>query len=213
MFKVVKQTNSFGENRFTLDNKKSNFIALLGANGSGKSMSLRDIAEELSKDDKLYIQFASKQDDVVKNANPFAKDDDYLSSLTSAFTSEGERIATSFVKWMKKNAMDLSRKVKESNDTDMYWLLDEIDSGFSYDRLRVHVDFLQSVYEIEKKNGIEVTFVLTVNSYELLSLIQKLPNHQVWSVEKNRDITGEISSFEDFVNLYESRYLYLKEHE
>lgn len=213
----------FGTSRIRLKdlNPDSDLHIFIGPNGSGKSMSLRELEEEINKkyndgcniyngrisfvglfgDDpkitKPVITYKTHNDDVMKNTMDF---DPYR--MMSAFRSEGERMDDSLYFWYQDVFIKLINKYKP---TEYYLLLDELDSGLSFDRISLQLMQLRGIIDLEIKRGAKVHTIITANSYELLEVAQKLfDKTSIYWVPTKKQI--EVDSYIKFRELYKSRY-------
>ena len=101
--KKLKKPNTYTEIKWY--NLFGPIVILLGPNGTGKSMSINLMKQELSKSDNLIvISYSTTQDDTVrKHTTPF---DFRPEAFAAAFLSEGERMNNSLFTWMD----DIKRK-------------------------------------------------------------------------------------------------------
>ena len=83
----------------------------MGPNGTGKSMSLKNIEYECNKENIICKRYSNKHNDIVQNWRD-------ISDLFSAFRSEGERIIDSVEKWASRELV----KDLLTNEDDIYCL-------------------------------------------------------------------------------------------
>lgn len=216
----------FGESRIKLKhlNPNSQVHVLIGPNGSGKSMSLKELETEI---DKTYngghssyfnnpfvralmnedsnkeitrpvISYKTHQDDALRNNVNFD-----VGKLMTAFRSEGERMDDSFSYWVADNFVPFLNKYKPK---EYYMLLDELDSGLSFDRISLQLLQLRCIINNEEeKFNRKVHIILTANSYELLEVVQKsFDKVSVYWVPTRKEI--QVDSYNKFRDLYKSRY-------
>lgn len=216
----------FGESRVKLKhlNPTSQVHVLLGPNGSGKSMSLKELEEEINKvyngghssyssnpfvrafmsdeDNKDIIKpvitYKTNQDDALKKNIDFD-----LGKLMTAFRSEGERMDDSFAYWISDDYVPFLQRWKPR---EYYMLLDELDSGLSFDRISLQILQLRGIIKNEEEVcKRKVHIILTANSYELLSVVQKVfDNVSVYWVPTRKEI--HVDSYNNYIDLYKSRY-------
>lgn len=208
----------FGATRFKLSKINSKVTLLLGPNGCGKSQSIRSLEEEITKSngDKPFTKLLSRVND-EKNVPVYrfttSKDDIVFNNyeidprkLSAAFTSEGERISSSFEDWLYNFVVPHLAHFKPKK---AYFLIDELDSGLSPDRIYFSLQLLHAIIRVhsEEIKDFEYNIVLTSNSHELITFtlvifadvsIFWLPNNKYISITKVLDFT-------DFLKLYSSR--------
>ncbi len=188
----------------------TDLTVLIGHNGSGKTQSLRELEHSLRLKGKEVIVFGSKKDDSLSKLNLSTNQqggDIIMSKMMTAFESEGERINSSFNYWIMETLFPYFKKWRvKGTGNDCWLLLDEIDSGLSWDRIKLLVDQLTTIQNMEKeKEGNTLKIVTTSNSYELTSIL-KGKGARIWSIPLNKDVTDEINTYEDFVQLYLENY-------
>lgn len=176
---------------------------LIGPNGTGKTMSLREIEYECEKDGDICIRYSNTNNDIVSSYSEFNKYAD-VSDLVSAFHSEGERIIDSVDKW----AGTIMVNELLSHKKDIWVLFDELDSGLSIDKMYYFFNQLISILfmEHEKNPDRKVRFIFTCNSYEMLEFFKFNKNIQIIFIP-----TGEVMKFdtyEEFRDLYLDYYKY-----
>lgn len=158
-----KQEDSSYYTEITINDIQKPFTILLGPNGTGKSTSLRLMKEKFKKDNIQYVMYSTSRDDVVQKGAPaFGNWDPYL--ISAAFQSEGERMCTSFYHW-EETAM---LKAIMTNTEPLYILIDEADSGLSYDRILESLKDLRFILKSELNKNRDIHVVMTANSYELI---------------------------------------------
>lgn len=171
---------------------------LIGPNGSGKTMSLRTIEQELKKANTKVIKYTTSQDDIVQKGAPAFGDWDPW-KLAQAFTSEGERMSSSFVDWCNNAFL---RGVLETREP-LFALIDEADSGLSIDRLIQTIRPLLFIMREEMKKGRELHYVLTCNSYEMLDQFPGDLTEVIWMPTLD---SIEFSDYEEFAEHYTKYY-------
>lgn len=145
----------------------SPIVILLGPNGTGKSMSIRLMLQQLkSKGDSIrVVSYSTHNDDIVKKcSNPFNFKPE---GLVAAFFSEGERMNVSFFDWVHN---DLLRAILEDRSKDVYVFIDEADSGLSIDKIYEAFKDIIYIVKEEIKKGRQIHVVITANSYELAEI-------------------------------------------
>ena len=216
----------FGESRIKLKhlNPDSQVHVLIGPNGSGKSMSLRELeseidetyngghssyssnpfvrafmdADAIKKITRPVISYKTHQDDALRKNIDFD-----IGKLMTAFRSEGERMDDSFAYWVTDDFVPFLNRYKPK---EYYMILDELDSGLSFDRISLQLLQLRGIINTEEeKFNRKVHIILTANSYELLEVVQKaFDNVSVYWVPTRKEI--QVDSYNKFRDLYKSRY-------
>ena len=171
---------------------------LMGPNGTGKSMSILNMVEEIkSQKDARYVRYSTSRDDIVTTGTgPFNFDP---SALAYAYASEGERMIGSFQKWANSKMLE---KIMTNKD-ELYVIIDEADSGLSIDRLMQSLIPLKDIIKMELAKGRKLHFVFTVNSYEMLEVLQSDITEIIWVPTKEKI---EIDNYEEFKSLYTYYY-------
>ena len=164
--KKLKKPNTYTEIKWY--NLFGPIVILLGPNGTGKSMSINLMKQELSKSDNLIvISYSTTQDDTVKkHTSPF---DFRPEAFAAAFLSEGERMNNSLFTWM--DDVMLPAILKE-RDKELYIFIDEADSGLSIDKINEAFRDLIFIVKEEVKRGRKIHVVITCNSYELAEIFK-----------------------------------------
>lgn len=142
---------------------KKPITLLMGPNGTGKSMSLKNIEYEVKKKKINIVKYSTSKDDIVQKGAPAFGDWD-INKIAMAFSSEGERMVESFFDWM--NTVVLKEVL--TNDKPLWIMIDEADSGLSIDRLTYTLSQLIFVIVSEFDKGRDIKVVLTCNSWEML---------------------------------------------
>lgn len=166
------------------------YTALVGPNGAGKTTLLLQL-EEIAKErgyEVFHYSNARDGGDRAKQLYLSCGDMEYFA--TSACSSEGEQVALNFGKVVGKIGQLVKKSVE--NDTPLFILLDDLDSGASIDRTRELMGLFQLM---ERDAGVmpggaehELYIVVAVNSYELV-------NHGCVDVR-----TGKAISFGDYAD-------------
>ena len=218
----------FGQSRIKLShlNPDSHVHILIGPNGSGKSQSLLSLQRELNDKynegisnysspnhyirafadyDKIkvpIITYKTKDNDNVSNCINFD-----INKMASAFRSEGERMDDSFIDWAQEIFIPIMHKLKHDS---FYLLLDELDSGLSFDRISLQLMQLCGIIQIELNHGHNPQVILTANSYELVEVVQNLFDKvSIYWVPTRKEI--QVDSYNKFIDLYKRRLKKLKE--
>ena len=148
---------------------KSTITVLLGPNGTGKSLSLRCIADELDSKNINYVKYSTSKDDIVQRGSPAFGEWD-VSKIAMAFSSEGERMVSSFFDWANSEML----KAILTNKEQLYILVDEADSGLSWDRLAHSLPQILNVIIAEKtERNRDIHLIITCNSYEMYEILNK----------------------------------------
>lgn len=145
---------------------KKPITVLLGPNGTGKSMSLKGLEYSLNKSKINNIKYSTSKDDIVQKGAPAFGDWD-INKLAMAFSSEGERMVSSFFDWVNSDML----KSVLTNQEPLWVLVDEADSGLSIDRLMLTISQFLFVVISEVKKGRDIHSVLTCNSWEMLECL------------------------------------------
>lgn len=183
-FCKLKLNDNDYHNIITKDMLTSKVTLLLGPNGSGKSRSLKSLKNELSPN---AIMFGSKKNNIVELAsNPF---DFNSEAIICAFHSEGEQIQDSLNYWLQQNSDFIL-----NHDGTLYMLIDELDSGLSYDRLYIHINILLNLIK-----DLDIKLVLTCNSYEMYTGFDKDYIQSIWLPTLEY---VKLDSYQDFRQLY-----------
>lgn len=184
----------------SLKNIKEPITVLLGPNGTGKSMSLRNISLQLQLKGINFVTYTTSKDDIVQKGAPAFGDWD-VSKIACAFSSEGERMTSSFFDWA--NTTMLSQIM--TNDKELWLLIDEADSGLSYDRLMEQMLQIVSIISMEHKKGRAIKLVCTVNSYEMAELMQSVITDYIWVPTKEHIKLGSYYKFKKrYIEYYDS---------
>lgn len=180
---------------------KKPITILLGPNGSGKSMSLMNMDCQLQLKGINFVRYSTSKNDIVQKGAPaFGRWD--VSKIAMAFSSEGERMTSSFFDWM--NTDMLSQVL--TNDKPLWLLIDEADSGLSIDRLVQSLSQFQFIIMSELKKGRDIHAVLTCNSWEMLecfmSNVVKDYTDFIWVPTKESIHTRNYKSFKKLYMTY-----------
>lgn len=171
---------------------------LLGPNGTGKSMSLRGIEHSLNKSKINNIKYSTSKDDIVQKGAPaFGAWD--ISKIAMAFSSEGERMVSSFFDWVET---DMLKQVL-TNKEPLWLLVDEADSGLSIDRLIYTLTQFIFIIASEVDRGRDIHAVLTCNSWEMLECFMSDKAKQyvdiIWVPTKE---SINLETYKDFKKMY-----------
>lgn len=171
---------------------------LLGPNGCGKSQSIKSLEVEAKKEGYTVFTYSTSKDDcVAKTSSPFGDWDPM--KISAAFTSEGERMHTSFYYWFSEKVFP---NIKNCNKFIM--LIDEADSGLSLDRLKYSLSVLNAMAIVEKEKGHEFKAVVTANSYEMAEIFRKETTDWIWVPTKEKINLGSYESFKKrYIEYYE----------
>lgn len=174
----------------TMRNIKAPITVLLGPNGTGKSMSLRNINLQLQKKKINFVTYSTSKDDIVQKGAPAFGNWD-VSKIAMAFSSEGERMASSFFDWA--NTTMLSQIM--TNERELWLLIDEADSGLSFDRLMETLLQVVHIIQMEYDKGREIHAIFTCNSYEMAELMQSPITDFIWVPTKEHIKLGSYYKF------------------
>lgn len=182
---------------------EGSFTVLLGPNGTGKTLSLTHIRDQLEKDKELVYFLRARKDDVVTYSGFDPR------KMACAFHSEGERLTDGVYFFLNETVC--SNLMKNKNKT-IFVILDEIDSGLSYDKLIEQIEDLKFIIETEKTvRDNEVKFILSCNSYEMASLLKNENATFIWTPTREKI---KIGSYEGFIKRYnEYRDYFIKKDE
>ncbi len=174
----------------------------LGPNGTGKSMSIRNLFEEFRSDGYKAFIYSNKTEDIVTHHSGWDP-----RKVACAFHSEGERICDSINDWADRVYL----KELLTNTDDVVFLFDEFDSGLSYDRLQNQIRDFNNIIQLEKEKHPSriVKYIYTCNSYEMLECFDNISDELldiIWVPTKEH-----ISrmSYEEFKNRYIQYYKYM----
>lgn len=183
----------------SIKNIKSPITVLLGPNGTGKSMSLRNINCQLQLKKINFIKYTTSKDDIVQKGAPAFGNWD-VSKIACAFTSEGERMTSSFFDWA--NTTMLSQIM--TNDKELWMLIDEMDSGLSFDRLMESLLQIVSILKMEVSRGRKIYAIFTCNSYEMAELLQSPITDYIWVPTKEHIKLGSYYKFKKkYIDYYD----------
>ena len=177
---------------------KSPITVLLGPNGTGKSMSIKTIKYQLDKQNKQCVMYSTTNIDIVKTSAPACGDWD-IYGLSCAFHSEGERMCDSFFKWCNS---DMLQAIMTNTDP-VYIIIDEADSGLSFDRLMESILQLMTIIKMEHNKGRDIHLVITCNSYEMYECLQSDITDVIWVPTKQHI---KITSYYNFKKRYIEYY-------
>ena len=148
---------------------------LLGPNGTGKSMTLRGIERACKIKGIKLLSYSTSKDDIVSKGSPAFGDWDPW-KLAQAFTSEGERMTSSFFDFVNT---DFLREVM-TNKEPLVVIVDEADSGLSFDRLYETLTQMLFVVKEEHKKKRDIKVILTCNSYEMYEILRQYNPDTFW---------------------------------
>lgn len=191
----------------SIKNIKSPITVLLGPNGTGKSMSLRNINCQLQLKNINFIKYTTSKDDIVqKGAPPIGNWD--ISKIACAFTSEGERMTSSFFDWA--NTTMLSNIM--TSEKELWMLIDEMDSGLSFDRLLESLLQIVNIIKMENERGRKLYAVFTCNSYEMAEALQSPITDYIWVPTKEHIKLGSYYKFKKrYIEYYDNVHKELME--
>lgn len=182
----------------SINNIKAPITVLIGPNGTGKTMSLMNINRQLQLEKINFVTYSTSKDDIVQKGAPaFGSWDPY--KLACAFTSEGERMTHSFFDWA--NTTMLSQIM--TNDKELWLLIDEADSGLSFDRLMETIIQIVHIIVAEHEKGRKIHAIFTCNSYELFECLQSKYTDVIWVPTKQH---VKIRSYYSFKKRYIDYY-------
>lgn len=179
---------------------------LIGPNGTGKSMTLLALEEDLKNKKINYVRYTTKHNDIVNSTTPWASSDEYVNALVCAFHSEGERMDDSINSWANKKLVPTLL----NNTEPLYVIFDEIDSGLSFDRLKIQLEDLCSIIKYEKAKNRELHYIFTCNSFEMYevltdySLMNKYTFKTIFVPTKEE--ISLITDYKEFRSIYEYYY-------
>lgn len=186
----------------TPDNIVKSITLLLGPNGTGKSMSIRNLFEEFRGNGYKAFIYSNKGEDIVTHHSEWDP-----RKLVCAFHSEGERICDSINDWADRVYL----KELLTNTDDIVFLFDEFDSGLSYDRLQNQIRDFNNIIQLEKeKHPLRIVkYIYTCNSYEMLECFDNISDELldiIWVPTKEHIPK---MSYEEFKNRYIQYYEYM----
>lgn len=182
-----------------LKNIKSPITLLMGPNGTGKSMSMKNIESECKEKKIKYVKYSTSNNDIVQKGAPaFGSWDPY--KLACAFHSEGERMSDSFFDWANS---DMLKAILEDKSCPVCILVDEADSGLSWDRLFYTLRPIVHVIEQEHERGRDIHIIFTCNSYEMMQCLSSEYQDIIWVPTKEHI---KIGSYYTYMKKYVEYY-------
>lgn len=199
-FYKKKLDDSQYHTELSIGNIKAPITVLLGPNGTGKSMSLRNFNMQLQFKSINFVTYSTSKDDIVQKGAPAFGSWD-ISKLACAFTSEGERMSSSFFDWA--NTTMLSQIM--TNDKELWLLIDEADSGLSFDRLMETLLQIVSIVKMEHSKGRKIHAIFTCNSYEMAELLQSDLTDYIWVPTREHIKLGSYYKFKKrYIEYYDN---------
>lgn len=194
-----KKADLFGYySKLKLSNIKLPITVLLGPNGTGKSLSLLNLDKELQLRGINFVKYSTSRDDIVQKGAPAFGNWDPR-KLACAFHSEGEKMIDSFFDWANTTMLSA---IMTSNKP-LYILVDEADSGLSFDRLMESILQIIHIIVMEVDKGRDIHLVITCNSYEMLECTRSKYTDFIWVPTKEHI---KVSSYYNFKKRYIEYY-------
>lgn len=187
-FKIIKDYYIEDENIFNKEifSFKSGITVLVGCNGYGKTTLLNILEEKLEKNKIKYMKYNDLEDGRYYSKDIALYNHDYklLSKLVTS--SEGENIYTNIGIFVEK----LGEFISNTDDDNIWILLDSIDSGLSIDNIIEIKEFFNYLINEEKDKNIYI--VISSNVYEVAK------DEQCFDVYNGKYLT--FNNYEDYRN-------------
>lgn len=200
-----KKKDSSHHKTIPLEMMDKPMIILTGCNGSGKTQTLKSLHKELGGERfseikskyKLFYYKTSTEGQVSNYVNPFNSNaDSYARGLGGAFESEGERINDFFGLWMESEVFPFFFGDK---DTPAKILIDEIDSGLSWDKVHVTLTgLISAIIPMESKKR-DIQFIVTANNYSVIEALRSEYTKIIWVPTQEE---WDPQTYEEFIEPY-----------
>lgn len=163
-FKIEKNPYDNDSNVYEKDSIKIcwGYTALVGCNGAGKSTILRQIRDQLKKEDIPCLYYAEDTDG-RQALDRYALHDRFDLVAQYTYSSEGERVALNLGVLVSQIRQFCNKCPPHS---DVWILVDAIDSGSSIDRIKEWNAFINGTLFVDQCDK-DLYVVVAGNSYEI----------------------------------------------
>jgi predicted ATPase len=208
---IKENTNLFNLLRYK-EIEFKNLTIIMGANGTGKSSILQGIDRNLKSDNSGYygscaqsinLEFNGKENiyktllarsDNGKYRGYFG--DDISLDIKMMYQSEGQSTMTLFFNLL--NQLEKALNNKENMEKDIVFLIDELDSGLSFDNILKIILTIKNLQE--KYPNIQIIF--TAHNYEFARTFVD----NIFCIDFGQYV--DLSSYKTYRNYYETHLLY-----
>ncbi len=163
-FKIIRNPNDCGNLYYrTTATFEPGLTVLIGCNGCGKTTMMRQIKNQLEKEDIPYVHYDNLTDggSRARERAGFYGDVEFLAGALCS--SEGENITMN----LGRIAREMGALSRKNPDADEYWFLfDAIDSGLSIDNVLDLKEYLFKTV-MEHLSPKKVFIIVTANAYEI----------------------------------------------
>ncbi len=146
---------------------KPGFTTLVGCNGAGKTTVLKHLKQKLDTSQIRHVDF----DNVTEGGSRAIENAGYLGDMeflmSGLISSEGENIVMN----LQRIGGSIARAVNScmaDGKTELWVLLDAVDSGLSIDNVRELKSLFRTVMKDCRKRGIALYIIASANEYELV---------------------------------------------
>lgn len=166
---------------------KSGLTALVGCNGAGKTTLIKNIAEQLKKENTPYYVFDNLSSGDKKSVGKMMYNNNIEKAALMLSSSEGENInnnicdilekARYFIKTGNSDVYETNELKKIFKNTNQYeklitsnerwFLFDAIDSGYSIDNIIELKEVFNLMISDSKKINKDLYIIVSTNSYEM----------------------------------------------
>lgn len=179
--------NGFSITRLKNITIKSGLTVLVGCNGAGKTTLIKNITEQLKKENTPYYVFDNLYSGGKKSISKMVDSNNIEKAALMLSSSEGENIANNICDILEK-----ARCFIKTGDSDVYktnkilkflkninqdeepiilnerwFLFDAIDSGYSIDNIVEFKEILNLMILDSKKMNKDLYIIISANSYEM----------------------------------------------
>lgn len=143
---------------------KEGLTVLCGCNGCGKTTLLHQIKTTLKKENIPCLHFDNLHDGGSNSRQLSLERGDFDFLMQAVRSSEGENTYMNIGKFASKMGAFIR---KHSEEKEIFFLMDAIDSGLSVDNVIDFKKFFNVVITDCKNKGIAVYIIISANEYEL----------------------------------------------